>query len=141
MKNLEVADLGSQLEENKNNLADKAIDIYAGPVADKTGVAYENFQYGYGKMGDGLSSILHWLGQSVIKTGHNAGSLIRSGFHTIGDIIGDTVDKTEHLVGTGLIKGGEKVHAAGKFHHHIFFILSSFDNSSHRSSTYIPSRQ
>lgn len=123
MNNLEMADLGSQLEENKNNLADKAADIYAGPVADKTGIAYENFQYGYGKMGDGLSSILHWLGQNVIKTGHNTGSLIRSGFHTIGDIIGDTVDKTEHLVGTGLIKGGEKVHAAGKFHRTCFFTL------------------
>jgi hypothetical protein len=139
MKYLEVADLGSQLEENKKNLADKATDIYAGQVADKTGVAYENFQYGYGKMGDRLSSILNWLGQSVIQTGHSAGSLIRSGFHTMGDVIGDTVDKAEHLVGTGLIKGGEKVHAAGRFHHtssSFFDLISAIDlqRTSHQDS-------
>ncbi len=115
--NVEVADLGSQLEQNKNNLTEKATDIYVGPLADKTGVAYENFQYGYGKMGDGLSSMLNWLGQNIIKAGHNTGSIIRSGFHTIGDIIGDTIDRTEHLVGNGLIKSGEKVHTAGKKSH------------------------
>jgi hypothetical protein len=73
-------------------------------------------------MGDGLSSILNWLGQNVIKVGHYTSLFIRSGFHTIGDIIGDTVDKTEHLIGNGLIKGSEKVHAAGNSNQ----IFSSF---------------
>jgi hypothetical protein len=124
MKNLEVADLGSQLEQNKNNLAEKATDIYAGPLADKTGIAFENFQYGYGKMGDGLSSLLNWLGRNIIKLGHSTGVIIRSSFHTIGDIVGDSVDTTEHLVGNGLIKGSEKVHEAGKIEH----LLHSFIN-------------
>ena len=107
-----MSNLGSQLEQNKNNLAKKATDIYTGPLADKSGAAYEKFQYGYGKMGDGLSSILQWLGQNVRKLGHNSGSMIRSSFHTMGDVIGDTVDKTEDLIGKGLIKTGEKVHTA-----------------------------
>jgi hypothetical protein len=114
IKNVELSNLGSQLEQNKNNLSKKATDIYKGPLANKTSIAYENFQYGYGKMGDGLSSILNWLGENVINIGHNTGSIIRSGFHTVGDILGDAVDKTEHLVGNGLIKSSEKVHAAGK---------------------------
>jgi hypothetical protein len=113
-KNIGMSEIGSQLEQNKERLADKATDIYAGPLADKTGIAYENFQYGYGKMGDQMSTILDWLGRNVIKLGHNTGAIIRTGFHTIGDVIGDTVDKTEQLVGNGLIKSGEKVHIAGK---------------------------
>jgi hypothetical protein len=122
-----MSDLGSELEQNKNNLAKKATDMYTGPLADNTGIAYEKFQYGYGKMGDGLSSVLTWLGQNVIKLGHNSGSLIRSSFHTIGNIIGDTVDATDDFVGKGLIKSGEKVHTAGK---HLKTFLFRIYNSS-----------
>ena len=112
---LEMAQIASQLDENKENLADQANDLYTGPLANRSIVVYENLQYGYGKLGDGLSSMLHWLGENVIKAGHTAGSLISSSFHTIGDLFGTTVDKTEHLVGTGLIKGSEKLHFAGQF--------------------------
>ena len=111
--NLEMADIGSQLDENKENLADQATDLYRGPLANQSSLVYENLQYGYGKVGDGLSSILHWLGENVIKAGHNTGSLISTSFRTIGDLFGTTVDKTEHLVGTGLLKGSEKLHSAG----------------------------
>lgn len=108
-----MADLGSQLEHNTNNLSEKATDIYKGPFAVHTGIAYQTFQIGYGKMGDRLSSLFKWLGENVIKLGHNTGSIIRTSFHTIGDIVGGSVDKTEHFVGDGLIQGAEKVHTAG----------------------------
>jgi hypothetical protein len=124
-KNLELSEFGTQLEQNKNILAEKATDIYTGPLADKTGSAYENIQYNYGKIGDGLSSILNWLGQNVIKLGHNTGSIIRTSFHAIGDTLGDTVDKTEYLIGNGLIKSGEKVHAAGNSNHTFTILLRS----------------
>ena len=84
-------------------------------MANQTSLIYENLQYNSGKVGDGLSSILHWLGENVIKVGHNTGLLISSGFHTMGDLIGAMIDKTEDLVGTGLIQDSEKIHSAGEF--------------------------
>ncbi|CAF2960078.1 unnamed protein product [Rotaria sp. Silwood2] len=107
-----ISHLGSQLEQNKNSLAEKATNIYKGPIANKTGIAFENIQYGYGKLGDRLSFILNWLGENVITLGNHTSSIIRSSFYTIGDIIGYTIEKTERLVGKGLMKTSLKVHRA-----------------------------
>ncbi|CAF1393231.1 unnamed protein product [Adineta steineri] len=105
-----LSNMGTQLEQNKDTLTEKATYFYKNSLANRTGTAYENFQYGYGKIGDGLSSILNWLGENVIRMGHITSTMIRTSFHTIGDIVGDTVDNIEYLVGTGLIKSGGKVH-------------------------------
>lgn len=109
-----MADLGTTLEENKDNLAEKATEIYKGSLADQTGVVYENLQNGYGKIGDSLSSILNWLGVNVIKIGHRSSSLIRSGFHRLGNLIGDTIDRTERIVGNSLVQTSKKVHESGR---------------------------
>jgi len=108
-----MVDLGTKLKENKDNLAEKATEIYKGPFADRTGVVYESLQNGYGSIGDRLSSILNWLGVNVINAGHRTSSLIRSSFHTLGNLIGDTIDRTEQFVGNGLVRTSQKVHQSG----------------------------
>ncbi|CAF1091152.1 unnamed protein product [Rotaria sordida] len=108
----QISHLGSQLEQNKTSLAEKATDIYQGPLANKTSIIFENFQYSYGKMGDRLSYILNWLGQNIIIMGYYTSSIIRSIFYIIGDIIGYTIEKIEQLIGKGLMKTSEKVHQA-----------------------------
>ena len=111
---LGISKIGLELEKKKKTVAARVIDLYSGPVANQSGMLYENFQYGYGKTGEKISSVLDWLGHKLIGLGHMTGRTIQSGFHTMGDLLGTTVDRTEHFLGDELIQGSEHVRAAGR---------------------------
>ena len=111
---LEISEMASQIEHNKERIAEKAAHLYQGPVADNAGRLYENIQHAYGEIGDTTSYLLDWLGRRVNRIGSTAGSMLRSGFHTFGDLLGSGVNRTEQYVGHGLIISGQKIHTAGK---------------------------
>ena len=113
---LEIFDVASQIEQNKERIAEKAADLYQGPLADNAGLLYENMQNAYGEIGDTTGSILDWLGRRVNRIGNIAGSMLRSGFHIVGDLLGSGVNRTEQYVGNGLINSGRRIHTAGKTH-------------------------
>ena len=120
---LEISDIGRELEQKKKTFAVQIADLYSGPIANQTGMLYENFQYGYGRTGEQISLVLDWLGRKFIALGHLAGQTIQSSFYTIGNVLGSTIDRTEHFLGEELIQGSEQVRAAGKQH---FSIQRSF---------------